>query len=230
MEFYIKSSFGRLLSSDLGCQFDFHRIFSTLRHCCGRRLLARAFTNRGDKLGYSNGILLLAGFACILIAVFQAQTNALIPLYAIGVFLSFTIAQIGLCIRWKRVKGPMWKAKFSVNLIGTIITALVTVVVAITKFLAGAWIVLIILPFIIGFSVAVRKHYDCIAKELRIDPKTTLPSPHRVVTIVLVSGVHRVVNNTVSFAKSLDTQVAALYVGFDDESIERMKKKMGGMG
>lgn len=187
--------------------------------------LPRAFRNRGDRLGYSNGIMFLAGAAALLIALFHAETNNLIPLYAIGVFVSFTIAQMGLCIRWLKVKGKMWQLKFSVNLFGGIITALVTGVVAFTKFLGGAWIVLVILPLIIIFSMIVRQHYDFIAQELRIDPKITKPRPHHVVTIVLVSGVHRVVNNTVSFAKSLDTDVMAVYVGFDDESIVKMKQK-----
>jgi amino acid transporter len=187
--------------------------------------LPRAFRNRGDRLGYSNGIMFLAGAAALLIALFHAETNNLIPLYAIGVFVSFTIAQMGLCIRWLKVKGKMWQLKFSVNLFGGIITALVTGVVAFTKFLGGAWIVLVILPLIIIISMIVRQHYDFIAQELRIDPKITKPRPHHVVTIVLVSGVHRVVNNTVSFAKSLDTDVMAVYVGFDDESIVKMKQK-----
>lgn len=106
--------------------------------------LPRAFRNRGDRLGYSNGIMFLAGAAALLIALFHAETNNLIPLYAIGVFVSFTIAQMGLCIRWLKVKGKMWQLKFSVNLFGGIITALVTGVVAFTKFLGGAWIVLVI--------------------------------------------------------------------------------------
>jgi amino acid transporter len=187
--------------------------------------LPRALTNRGDRLGYSNGIILLAGVAAILIEIFQARTNALIPLYAIGVFLSFTIAQIGLCIRWMRGKGRLWRTKLAVNCIGTVITAVVAMIFAVTKFADGAWIVLVVLPAIVLFSMAVRHHYDHIAEELRIDPLRMKPTAHHVITIVLVSGVHRVVYNTISFAKSLDTEVIALYVGFDDDSIEKMKAK-----
>nr|WP_322348837.1 APC family permease [Paenibacillus albus] len=187
--------------------------------------LPRAFTNRGDRLGYSNGIMFLAGAAALLIALFQAQTNSLIPLYAIGVFLSFTIAQVGLCKRWLKVKGRMWKLKLAINLFGFIVTAVVTVVVAFTKFLEGAWIVLVILPIMISFSVMVKRHYDIIAEELRIDPKETRPHPHELVTLVLVSGVHRAVLQTVSFAQSLDSRAVAIYVGFDDESVDKMKLK-----
>ncbi|MCZ8517663.1 APC family permease [Paenibacillus filicis] len=187
--------------------------------------LPRALTNRGDRLGYSNGIFVLAGLASILIITFHAQTNALIPLYAIGVFLSFTVAQVGLLRRWKRVKGPHWASKFAINFIGSIITAVVAVIFAVTKFVDGAWVVLIVLPLIIAFSNLVKKHYNQIAMELRIDPKQTRPTQHRIISIVLVSGVHRVVNNTVTFAKSLGTEVIAVYVGFDDESIDKMEHK-----
>ncbi len=187
--------------------------------------LPRALRNRGDRLGYSNGIILLAGIASLLIEVFHAQTNALIPLYAIGVFLSFTVAQVGLCLRWGRVKGSLWKVKFGINLAGAIITALVAIIFAVTKFVDGAWIVLIILPLIIVVSISIRRHYDLVASQLRIETKKDFPQPHRILTIVFVSGVHRVVANTLSFAKSIDTDVTAIYIGFDDESIEKMRQK-----
>ncbi|MGD8190131.1 APC family permease [Brevibacillus ginsengisoli] len=187
--------------------------------------LPRSLTNRGDRLGYSNGIIVLAGLASLLIAAFHAQTNALIPLYAIGVFVSFTVAQIGLLKRWKRVKGAKWKLKFFMNMIGAIVTSVVAVIFAVTKFMDGAWIVLIVLPVFVIFSMTVRKHYDQIAAELRIDPSIIRPVAHHVITIVLVSGIHRVVNNTLSFAKSLGTDVIAVYIGHNDESIEKMEKK-----
>ncbi|MFC5448282.1 APC family permease [Paenibacillus aestuarii] len=187
--------------------------------------LPRALTNRGDRLGYSNGIFVLAGLAILLIIAFRAHTNALIPLYAIGVFLSFTVAQIGLLRRWRRVKGTKWRVKFVINLIGSIITALVAVIFAFTKFVDGAWVVLIVLPLIIVLSLMIKRHYTQVASELKIDPKETRPVAHRIITIVLISGVHRVVNNTMSFAKSFSNETIAVYVGFDDESIDKMEQK-----
>jgi amino acid transporter len=187
--------------------------------------LPRALTVRGDRLGYSNGILVLAGLAALLIAAFHAQTNALIPLYAIGVFLSFTVAQIGLLKRWIKVKDAFWRIKFAINLIGAIISALVAVIFAVTKFTSGAWLVLIILPAIVLFSFAVKKHYNFVAQELRINLREVFPKKHRVVSIVLISGIHRVVNNTLSFANSLGTDVIAVYIGYDDESIAKMEER-----
>jgi amino acid transporter len=187
--------------------------------------LPRGLTNRGDRLGYSNGIIVLAAFACILIIAFNAHTNALIPLYAIGVFLSFTVAQFGLIRRWKRVKGPHWKLKLAINTVGAVITSIVAVIFAVTKFTGGAWVVLVVLPILIFFSLAIHRHYQDVAEELRMDLKLVYPEKSQVVTLVLVSGVHRVVNNTLSFAKSLGVDPVAVYVGFDDESIHKMEKK-----
>lgn len=187
--------------------------------------LPRALTFRGDRLGYSNGMIVLAALATLLIEVFHAQTNALIPLYSIGVFLAFTIAQIGLIKHWYKVRGRGWKTKATINTVGAIVTAIVSVVVASTKFLGGAWLVLIVLPTMIFFALQIRKHYNAVAEELRIDVGKVRPQRHRVVSVVLISGIHRVVVETVSFAQSTGDNVLALYIGFDDESIERMEKK-----
>ncbi|NHC39929.1 APC family permease [Bacillus sp. MM2020_1] len=186
--------------------------------------LPRGLLNRGDRLGYSNGIIVLASFACLLIISFNAHTNALIPLYAIGVFLSFTIAQFGLIRRWLKVKGNHWHLKLSVNIVGAVITTVVAMIFAVTKFMGGAWIVLMVLPVFIFFSLAIHRHYEEIAYELKLNPET-IPITKNVLSIVLISGVHKVVNNTLSFAKSLNSDVIAVYVGFDDEAIKTMEHR-----
>jgi amino acid transporter len=188
--------------------------------------LPRGLTNRGDRLGYSNGIIVLAAIASLLIITFQANTNALIPLYAIGVFLSFTIAQFGLIRLWKREKGSRWKTKLTINTVGGIVTSIVAVIFAVTKFSSGAWVVIIVIPLIIFFSLAIHHHYQDIATELKIDLENNRPGMKRVVTVVLVSGVQRVVENTLTFAKSVGRDdLLALYVGFDNESIDKMEQR-----
>ncbi len=188
--------------------------------------LPRGLTNRGDRLGYSNGIIALAAVASLLIIAFRAHTNSLIPLYAIGVFLSFSVAQFGLIKRWKRVKGSHWKIKFAINSVGAIITSIVAVIFGVTKFISGAWVVLIVIPLLIFFSLQIHHHYQNIANELKIDLKTFKPKGNRVITIVLVSGVHRVVQNTLSFALGIcQDNLLAVYVGFDDDSMKRMESK-----
>jgi amino acid transporter len=189
----------------------------------GDGFLPRGLMNRGDRLGFSNGIIVLASLASLLIIGFEAHTYALIPLYAIGVFLSFTIAQFGLIRRWLKVKGPHWHVKLAVNMIGAVITTIVAIIFAVTKFLGGAWIVLVVLPIFVFFSFAIHRHYEEIALELKID-FDTIPITKQVLSIVLVSGVHRIVNNTLSFAKSINSNVIAVYIGYDDESIRNMER------
>lgn len=190
----------------------------------------RALRVRGDRLGYSNGMIVLAALSVLLIEAFRAQTNALIPLYAIGVFVAFTVAQTGLILRWQRVRGRRWRLKVAVNALGAGVTALVAVIFAVTKFTSGAWIVLIVLPLFVMAEIMIRRHYDQVADELRIDLKQMRPGEHHVVSFVLISGIHRVVLNSVEFAKSLHSDVIAVYVGFDDEAIQRMEQKWAEWG
>jgi hypothetical protein len=142
------------------------------------------------------------------------------------VFLSFTVAQFGLIKRWRRVKGSGWRIKLAINTVGAMLTSVVAVIFAVTKFTSGAWVVLIVIPLIILFSLAIHHHYQAVASELKIDIKTSHPETSRVITIVLVSGVHRVVQNTLSFALSIaKDNLIAVYVGFDDESMKKMEAK-----
>jgi amino acid transporter len=191
--------------------------------------LPRGLMNRGDRLGFSNGIIVLASCASLLIIGFHAHTNALIPLYAIGVFLSFSIAQYGLIRRWLKVRGRHWQIKLAVNSVGAVITTVVTCIFAVTKFLGGAWIILMVLPIFIFCSLSIRRHYDEIASELKLELNIK-PVPEKVISIVLVSGVHRIVNNTLSFAKGLNSDCIAVYIGFDDEAIHKMEKKWAEWG
>ncbi|WP_304459770.1 APC family permease, partial [Alicyclobacillus sendaiensis] len=141
----------------------------------GDGFLPRALRLRGDRLGYSNGMIVLAALASLLIEIFHAQTNNLIPLYAIGVFVAFTVAQLGLIKRWIRVKGRLWRLKAGINAFGAFITALVSVIFAVTKFTSGAWIVLVVIPLMIYLAMKVHRHYEDVADELRIDLKVDRP-------------------------------------------------------
>lgn len=187
--------------------------------------LPRKLAQRGDRLSYSNGILMVAALASLLVAIFHSRTNSLIPLYAIGVFVSFTIAQVGLVRRWNRVKGRHWRAYRAINGIGAVVTAVVALIFAVTKFTGGAWMIIVILPLFVHFSLTISRHYQEVAGQLHIDLVKDRPVAHKVTSIVLISGIQRVVNNTLSFAKSLDTHVIAVYVGFDDASIEKVRKR-----
>ena len=124
------------------------------------RFLPRQFANLGDRLVFSNGILILAAVSCFLLVAFGGSTHALIPLYAIGVFTAFTLSQAGMVKHWWREQGPRWQARAGVNALGALATAVVVAVIAATKFTHGAWIVIVITPLMILGFYSIRRHYD----------------------------------------------------------------------
>jgi amino acid transporter len=184
----------------------------------------RMFTHRGDRLAYNYGIITLGVLSSLLLIMFKGKTDLLIPLYAIGVFLSFTLSQSGLVLKWIRERSPGWKWKTLLNGFGAIVTALVVLVFSVTKFMEGAWIVILITPVLLWFITSIHKHYDDIADELRIDLKEPLPQKESLI-IVPVAGIHRVVAETISYAKTLTPNVLAFYVAFSDEDEQKMEEK-----
>src|SRR5262245_64192647 len=127
---------------------DFPRLASIVSR---DRYLPRQFMNQGDRLAFSNGILVLSTFAAILIVAFRGDTQSLLPLYMIGVFVSFTLSQSGMVIHWRKTREPGWKTSAFINGFGAIVTGIVLVIVAVTKTFEGAWIVLLLIPVIVGF-------------------------------------------------------------------------------
>jgi amino acid transporter len=129
-------------------------------------IMPRQFRNRGDRLVFSNGVVILAAFAALLVYVFDANLNRLIQLYLVGVFLSFTLAQFGTVIRWRATKTPGWRRSAIINGVGGTVTGIVLAVVVVTKFVAGAWIVITALPLLMFAMRSVRRHYDDVAIQL----------------------------------------------------------------
>jgi amino acid transporter len=145
----------------------------------------RQFVNLGDRLVYSNGILILAGFSALLIVAFSANVISLIHLYVIGVFTAFTLAQAGMVRHWFRVREPGWQVKAAMNGVGSAATGLVTVIVILTKFAEGAWMVIIAIPVLIALFYAVRRHYRAIGRRLRAKVRAVLARPEPENTVVL---------------------------------------------
>lgn len=207
--------------------------------------LPRYLAFRGSRLVFSRGILFLAFVACILIIAFQASVTALIPLYAIGVFLSFTLSQAGMARRWRKtgrlVRGeetedvhphatPLhpdarWRPKMIINAIGAVLTAVVAVVFAVTKFADGAWIVLILMPAIVAVFYVIHRHYRALAKRLSLDTYAAPPGIMRKRVILPVSGVHQGTLYALRFARSLSNDVTAVHVSVDPEQTERIRQK-----
>ena len=202
---------------------DFPRLSSLLAR---DRFLPRQFANRGDKLVFSNGIIILAVFSGILVVVFGGDTSRLIPLYAVGVFLSFTLSQLGMVRRWLRTKSPQWKKSIVVNAVGAVATFVVLCVFIITKFVHGAWIVVVVIPVLVISFRAIQKHYLSVAKQLSVNGLDQL-RPIRHSVVVPISGLHRGVIAALEYAKSIshDNHVTAVYVDFEEDATAKLREK-----
>jgi len=209
----------------------------------GDAFLPRQLQFRGRRLAFSNGIIALAGIACVLIIIFRAQTNSLIPLYAIGVYLSFTLSQSGMAYRWfrsGRLKpsetfqrhgtplhfDPKWKTKMFMNGLGATATAIVMLVFAITKFKEGAWVVLLLIPALVTLFMLIHRHYRKLANSLSLE-KYGEPPPymgrHRV--IVPMSSVHQGTLAALRYARMLSDDVTAVHVSMDPAETEKVQRK-----
>jgi len=254
---------------------DFPRLSSLLAR---DRFLPRQFANRGDRLVFSNGILILAIFSGILVAAFGGDTSRLIPLYAVGVFLSFTLSQAGMVRHWlkerannrrtdREMEGQShmradaefeqtlpdpelaveeshksrfvddevtasanWKKSIVINGVGALATAVVLAVFILTKFIHGAWIVVVVIPLLVLMFRAIHGHYLSVAQQLSIEGLGPLREINHTV-IVPISGIHRGVLNALQYAKSIaPTNVAAVYVDFDEEATANLREKWGQWG
>ena len=189
------------------------------------KFIPRMFFSRGDRLGYSNGIIILGVASIILIVAFQAKTEQLIPLYAVGVFIPFTLSQTGMIVKWIREKPQGWLPKLIINSIGALISFTVTIMFFLTKF-TQVWSILVFLPIIIFGFHRIRKHYEDVGDQLRLAAfEPDIPIAGNVI-IVPVAGMTRVVENSLKYAKSLSpNQIIAVYVAFDRENMKNFEEK-----
>src|SRR5436190_2799091 len=198
---------------------DFPRLASILAR---DRYVPRQFMNQGDRLAFSNGIVGLSIFAAILLVVFRGDTHALIPLYMIGVFVSFTLSQAGMVVHWWRLRGPGWKSSAAINGIGALVTGIVLLIVAATKAHEGAWIIMLLIPLNVIFFRTTRRHYDGVAAQLTLRGWNSR-GPRRNTVLVPVSGIQRAVAEALDYAKSLSPDVRAVYVNIDPNATEQLK-------
>jgi amino acid transporter len=207
---------------------DFPRLSSILAR---DRFLPRQFGNQGDRLVFSNGILILSGFAVLLIVAFGGDTHALLPLYAVGVFMSFTLSQSGMVRRWLRLREPGWQWRVWINGIGGVVTAVVLVTLAVTKFVEGAWIVVLVIPVLVAIFVVMHRHYDEVAHELSLEGLQRPPEFQHTV-LVLVGDVHRGVVRAVQYARTLapNATVRGVYVETDPMRTGRLEERWAQWG
>jgi amino acid transporter len=186
--------------------------------------LPRQFASRGDRLVFSNGILILAAAAAALIVLFQGDTHALIPLYAVGVFISFTLSQSSMVRRWLTRREEGWWWRWWVNAVGAATTGLVMLVIAVTKFTHGAWLVVVLIPLLIAMFLAIRRHYDSVAGQLSLEGYPG-PPPIEHTVLVLVGDLHRGVIEALQYARTLSPTAKAVYVELDPERTHRLEEK-----
>jgi amino acid transporter len=204
---------------------DFPRLSSILAR---DRYLPRQLMSQGDRLVFSNGVVALGVLSSALIVLFKADTHALIPLYAVGVFLSFTLSQLGMVRHWWKEGKPGWQGHASVNLLGGILTAIVTVVFTVTKFTHGAWIVTLVIPLFISMFLKVKRHYINIGSQLSLvgqDPANFVMPKIKHSVILPISGMHRGILEALRYAQSISNDVRAVYVELDPEASERLQKE-----
>ena len=171
----------------------------------------------GDRLVFSNGIIILGFFACLLLVVFQGDTHALIPLYAIGVFVSFTLSQAGMVRRWLVKKGLHWRKKLIVNSVGAVTTGIATVIIAVTKFMQGAWIVFLLVAALIMIFRGIRRHYKAVAEQVMLTRDARPPRPRRNLVIIPIGAVNKAVVRAVDYARSRGGEVRAVLIDVDKE-------------
>lgn len=209
------------------------------------KLLPRQLTFLGSRLVFSRGIVTLAVVSSLLIIGFDARVTALIPLYAVGVFLSFTLSQSGMARHWWRsgrnapgTSGDVtsvygshidfdagWKFKLVINAFGAVCTFVVMVIFAVTKFADGAWIVLVIIPSVMLFFAAIKRHYVHIAQDLTMDHYQPLPEVKRHRVIMPINGVHRGTLSALRFAKSIGEEITCVHVAVDAVAAEKLLLK-----
>ncbi len=184
----------------------------------------RQFGNRGDRLVFSNGILILGGLAALLIVVFRGSTHALIPLYAVGVFMSFTLSQASMVRRWLRSREPGWGWRAGVNGVGAATTGVVMVVIAGTKFVHGAWLVVLLIPVLMVAFLSVKRHYREVAGQLSLE-QCGAESTFTHTVLVPVGDLHAGVVRALRYAQSLSPSAKAVYVELDPEKTRKLEEK-----
>jgi amino acid transporter len=186
----------------------------------------RQFSLRGDRLAFSTGIILLGVISASLVVVAGGQTHALIPLYAVGVFIDFTISQAGMIRHWLRTRSPGWRQRLTINAVGCFATGVVAIVVTSVKFIDGAWFVIVLIPVLVAIMLFIRREYDGQERELHVRDDFVMDAPHREQRVVVpINGVNRAVIQAVKFGRTLSADVRAVYVTAEAEAGDALREQ-----
>jgi len=188
--------------------------------------MPRQLSNIGDRLVFQNGIYILAGFTAILIVVFNGDSHALVPLFAVGAFTAFTLSQAGMVVHWIKARDGNWPVKAFINGLGAFTTAVTLVIIGVSKFLGGAWISILVIPATVYAFSQIRRHYREVGKQLSMSglPPSLRPLP-RPRVVIPVSGVHRGMIDAVNLARSLSEDITAVFIDVNPEADEVLLRK-----
>jgi amino acid transporter len=203
---------------------DFPRLSSILAR---DRFLPRLFQFRGDRLAFTTGIVALSVLSIVLLVIFEGSLDALIPLYAIGVFTSFTLSQAGMVVHWRRLRERGWQRSAVINGLGAVATAIVTVVIAVTKFAEGAWLVIVLIPILIALFWAIHRHYLSLERARRAETPL-LPEEVTVRAVVPIADAGVQARQALAFARAIasdDDHVVAVHVTDDLASAEELRRE-----
>jgi amino acid transporter len=223
--FYLFQAFTALLLF-LAANTSFNAFPRLLAILAGDGHMPRQFALRGDRLAFSYGIIILATLAAALIVYFEGSTHALIPLYAVGVFIDFTISQTGMIRHWLREKSPGYRRRLAINAFGAVLTGIVAVIVTSVKFFDGAWLVLVLIPILVAIMSFIFRQYEGQERELQVRDTGVLPGPHREQRVVVpVNGINRAVVQALNFGRALTRDVRGVYVTDDLDAADALRAR-----
>ena len=202
---------------------DFPRLASFLAR---DSFMPRQFAYRGERLAFTTGIIVLSSLAIVLLVAFDASVTALIPLYTLGVFIAFTLSQGGMVVRWWRGQEPGWRRGLLVNGVGALTTLAIALIVGFTKFLSGAWMVVVMMPILIAMMLAIRSHYRSMDASMTLEriPAGAEQAPHPIV-IVPVARLDRAARQAIAFANSISSEATAVHVTNDPQDARELRRR-----
>jgi len=216
-----------LLAANTGFT-GFPRLASVLAN---DRFMPRHFADVGSRLAFNTGIVVLSFLAVLILSAFGGSVNALVPLYTIGVFLAFTLSQSGLVRRWWRLRNPGWRLSMAINSFGAVVTGTVLVVVAVTKFALGAWMVMVLIPVIVGVLYAINRHYQTTQDALMISgTDQRVPVYAAPVVIVPIARLDRAALQALAFARSVSPMVKAVHISTSRASADEFRARWNNLG
>jgi hypothetical protein len=202
---------------------DFPRLSSVLAR---DSFMPHGFLHRGDRLSFSTGIIFLGAISALLLLAFKGNVDRLIHLYAVGVFLAFSMSDTGMVVHWWKTRGKGWKTSIVINGADAILTTSILLIVAVTKFVLGAWIIVLLIPIIARIFLFIHRHYARVADQLSIQAGTLPPSKFAQFVLVLIDDVNYASLRAMSFARTLCEDITVLHVATDVERADIIKEKM----